>query len=629
MTFRQPTLLLIALALIAGLVGCSSSSHPITVTLVSPPTSVVLNSQTPLTATVANDKANAGVTWTCTAASGSCGSFSPATGLTTTYTAPAILADGPVTITATSVTNSAVSASDPGVTLAAASLADGTYVFSLSGSDTNSSQYSAAGAFTIASGAITGGEQDYVDNTVAGTTDQINPTGSSVTTGTDGNLQITLVTCNGTDCTNTDAGLPSGGTETLAGTVTPLTPGKALITEFDAAATSSGELNLQTSAAASIPSGGYAFGLNGVDPQATQLIVSVGGIIVVDSANTISGAGSEFDVNDADGPYGLVQGEPVSSGTVTGTGGTPAPDSFGRVVFTVNTPDFGQLVIAGYIVDSSKIRLIENYTDNFGSTIGGTAFSQPAAITAAAITGNTYVLGLNGLDVNYYDQVAGQFTLNADTTVSGWINYNDNTGAGIVAPATSQAPSAITGGNWSIDADGTVSLTGVTDGTADFAFQFYLDGNGHVLSTSLDTVDILGGHGSQQSGTGFTASNFSGAYSMDVTGWDFNNVDELDAVGPVMANGVGSFTGFADYNWVFSAGPTYPNSPVTGAFTAASSGVFTGTVTGLDADLCTVFGGAGCPNGDAFSYYLIDANGDNIVIETDVNQLTLGYFTQE
>src|SRR5271165_2805814 len=131
MTFCKSTLLLIALTTITGLVGCSSSSKPITVALVSAPTSVVVNSQTNITATVAHDSKNGGVTWSCTPAA-TCGSFSPTTtasGVATTYTAPATIADSPVTIIATSVTNSAVSAKDTGVTIAAASLADGNYVF--------------------------------------------------------------------------------------------------------------------------------------------------------------------------------------------------------------------------------------------------------------------------------------------------------------------------------------------------------------------------------------------------------------------------------------------------------------------------------------------------------------------
>jgi hypothetical protein len=73
-----------------------------------PPATLNGGAQTPLEANVANDSANAGVTWSC-APAGSCGSFSPSTttsGNPTTYTAP-IGASTPasVTVTATSVTD--------------------------------------------------------------------------------------------------------------------------------------------------------------------------------------------------------------------------------------------------------------------------------------------------------------------------------------------------------------------------------------------------------------------------------------------------------------------------------------------------------------------------------------------
>ncbi|MGC2490209.1 MAG: hypothetical protein WA412_16150, partial [Candidatus Sulfotelmatobacter sp.] len=56
-------------------------------------------------------------------------------------------------------------------------LPDGTYVFSLSGTDTNDySPYYVSGAFTVASGAITGGEQDFTDFVSSDLFDQINPT---------------------------------------------------------------------------------------------------------------------------------------------------------------------------------------------------------------------------------------------------------------------------------------------------------------------------------------------------------------------------------------------------------------------------------------------------------------------
>jgi hypothetical protein len=634
MTSLKSILLLTALALLAALTGCSSSSStpppPITVTLSTIGSTLTVNSQTLITAAVANDPVAGSVTWSCTPSS-SCGTFNPTTtttGVATTYTAPATVTSG-VVITAALTGDTSVFASTSTISIAGATLADGNYVFSLNGSDTDQdfeNSYSVSGVFTISGGAVTGGEQDFVDFYFADN-DQINPTGSSVTTTADGNLQITLALCNGTGanaCAGADTNIGVSGVETLAGSVLPMNTNKALITEFDDWATSSGELNAQDTAAAAItPSGGYAFGVNGSDGGNAPL--SIGGIINVDGSGTISGAGSVFDLNDTLNT-GLFQGETFTASTVS------APDSFGRVTFTLSatdTADFNTgFVFVGYIVDSSKIRLVETFDGYAGST-GGTAFSQTGTggFTTASVSGNSYVVGLNGFDTLYALQAAGLFTLNADGTVGGFINYNDNTGTGV------QAPSAITGGTYLIDSTGRVTLSNITssilENTVDA--QFYLDGNGNLLALSMDTGDVLGGRGFQQSGGGaFTASSFSGPYGFDATGVDYSDGAEIDGVGPILADGVGTFAGFADVNWIFSVGPTYPDAPVTAAFTAASNGIFTGTITGVDADTCSLYGfGTTTCSADAFAYYMIDATGDNIAIETDPNQVTLGYFVQQ
>ena len=79
MTYRKSILLLISLSMIAALVACSSSSTPpITVTLSVVPTSLQVGATQAITATVANDSANRGVTWSCTPgnSAATCGSFS-------------------------------------------------------------------------------------------------------------------------------------------------------------------------------------------------------------------------------------------------------------------------------------------------------------------------------------------------------------------------------------------------------------------------------------------------------------------------------------------------------------------------------------------------------------------------
>ena len=70
------------------------------------------------------------------------------------------------------------------------------------------------GVFTVTGGAITGGEQDFVDfGAVA--TDFIDPAASSYLTTSDGNLQITLTTCTGIVCPGPDPVVGVAGVETI------------------------------------------------------------------------------------------------------------------------------------------------------------------------------------------------------------------------------------------------------------------------------------------------------------------------------------------------------------------------------------------------------------------------------
>lgn len=81
-----------------------------------PPASLPLSGTANISAVITNDFANAGATWSCMP-SGSCGLFSlsgTASGATTVYTAPAMMpTGGGVTITATSVTDTTKSKSQP------------------------------------------------------------------------------------------------------------------------------------------------------------------------------------------------------------------------------------------------------------------------------------------------------------------------------------------------------------------------------------------------------------------------------------------------------------------------------------------------------------------------------------
>jgi len=573
------------------------------------------------------------------------GVATPVSGVKVTFTAPASGASGKFadtnTNTTTAVTNVlgvanaapftanstagsySVTGTAPGTSgsasfsltnTAAAPLAPGNYVFSLSGSANipgeASYPYSLAGVFSVNTGGIiTGGELDFV-NYLYADSDQINPVGSTIAKTSDGNLQFTLVTCDQLDCSNTDINAGVDGVITLDASFLPLNSAKAFVIEFDSSASSSGTLDLQTSTAAPA-SGGYAFGVNGLDTFGDP--IAIGGVIAITSPGTISGTGSIFDANDDETIY---QQQTFAPSTVS------TPDSFGRIEFTLNPGStdsfaFPQIVLAGYVVDADHIRLVET-VDSFTGDLGGTALSQgtnTGGFDTASVSGKSYVVGLTGSDAAGALQAVGLLTLNSGGTVTGFLNYNDLTG---LEP---QTPSPITHGTYTVASTGDVTLTGVTDGKATFNFQLYLDGNGDVMAASMDTADVLGGLGYQQTGS-FSASSFTGDYALNVTGWDKNEDGEFDAVGPVTATGTGdTFAGTVDLNWLTSTPVEKPDLAVSGTFTSNTDGIFTGTITGLDVTTST--------NKDVFNFYLIDANGDSIALETDTKQLTLGYFAQQ
>ena len=89
-----------------------STTPPVVTLSATQPQSVDQGEAINLTASVANDPANSGVTWTLTCTSSACGTLSGQTAMSVTYTAPAsVSANAAGILTATSLANSSVSSS--------------------------------------------------------------------------------------------------------------------------------------------------------------------------------------------------------------------------------------------------------------------------------------------------------------------------------------------------------------------------------------------------------------------------------------------------------------------------------------------------------------------------------------
>ncbi len=576
-----------------------------------------------------------GVDWSTT-----CGTILPAntaSGTAATFTAPATA--GTCTVTAANATDD--TASDTAVMTITGGgqgpLPAGNYVYTLAGADENGSVFDVAGVFTVAADGttISAGEQDFTDyDYVAIPQDSLTGTAVANTDGTD-TILINLDT--GDDCLGygeTDDTTPctigsgtGNGLETLV--AAKISSTQYAITESNDGtadngwAVANGTMQFQDSSAiADTPSGGYAFYVAGVDINYYTL--ALGGVLNVDGDGTISGTGSIFDAND--GGY-LYPAEVLDASTVT------APDSFGRVQWTLNpddSTDFATIGLAGYIVDANRMELVENDEEYWGIN-GGTALTQNpdnvGGFTSDDVAGNSYVFGPSGAsapsgyDANGMDEMAGLLTEDSGA-FDGVMDFNDLTGTVPVAdPVSSDA--------YSVDPTGDVTIPNLTDGTNFFSLQLYLDGNGNALVITMDDYDATAAVAYQQSNVGsFTADNFNGSYGMNITGFDYNDEMQIGAVGTITADGSSALSnGAVDLYWDYDTdtngypiSDAYPDLPVTGTFAAADNGVFSGTITGLDVTL-------GGTQEDAFDYYLYDAAGDSFVIETDLNQLTNGTFS--
>jgi len=578
-----------------------SASATITVTVPTPPAitvafspaapvSINAGANSPLTAVVTNDSANKGVTWKVTCGSSACGSFNPAStasGTATTYTAPAAIpSPATVTVTATSVTDTTKSATAT-VTIGAPPpiLADGNYVYHFSGWDDSGPSFF-AGAFTVKSGAITAGEQDFTDAAM-GYTDPLVPSGSGITIA-GGNIQIVLATA------NTHIGV--NGIETLRGTV--VSPTRVLISEFDTFGSASGSIDLQTSAAA--PSGGYAFILSGYDFAPNQVnSITIGGVLNV-AGTSLSVSNSVLDFNSG-GTVG--QGQLFTSGTIS------APDSLGRVTFTLVPAAQQSFVLTGYVVSPSQIQFVESQQDALGDDLGGMAFGQGSKtnlFSQASIANTTYVFGASGADTTGIATFAGGLAFNSAGGVSGNLAIND----GVLF--NGKIP--ITGATYTVDSTGRVTISNATAGNFTYTFQLYLDGNGNAFELGADANEVTSGPAYLQT---TSTADFEGPYALQGQGiLNATNLPAWSAVGPVTVAS-DAFTGFTDYTaqTTTTGATTNANQAVAGTETNSSAQL---ALTGLDSTALTT--------SRAYGYLPIDGKR---VLAIEIDGAQLGILTLE
>jgi hypothetical protein len=512
-------IILLALGLTAG---CGSNNNNILVSISQAPPGIITPGGTAqITATVTGDSKNAGVTWSCTPgnSAATCGSFTPAataSGTATMYSAPTSPV-GSVTITATSVTNTAAFAT-ANVNISTSGGLSGNFSFYLSGFDGNNNNgiYSLAGAVMInADGTLTG-EQDYNDTVITSVNQPIMSGSSLNFNPTTGLGTLTLVTNN--------KKLGANGTETLA--LNFVNNNHALIIQADGSATSSGSFDLQT--LSSPPTGGFSFVLSGAGN--TGHTDFFGGVFTVSGMSVSDGV---FDVND-NGNISL--GETFTNATLS----QPA-DSFGRGTLKgtgiANT-------LAYYIVGPEVIRLID--VDTSG-TLVGSAFGQGASagnFTNSSIGNSVFSIQSNfALDATFFGAVGqiaptgGNFGGVADLNVAGITSADAQTISGTLSLGSNGRGSltiTTTLGNAVEDlgiyaTDPTLNLNDPNNTTS--------PGAASILSSAL-VVDLdknaLAGSGVLVPQTDTATASFAGNYALGFQDLPLN-FSEFDFVGNATA----------------------------------------------------------------------------------------------
>jgi hypothetical protein len=459
---------------------------------------------------------------------------------------------------------------------------NGTYVFSVSGTDTTYSMpYAMVGTLTAnGSGGITGGTVDINDVAFAvvyspAITAADLPIGNaSYGVSVDGRGKITFTTSN--------AVFP---TVTLDFVLSSSSHG--LVTEFDANGTGSGTIDLQS--AGTTPAGAYAFSVSGASFASSPAPYAAVGNF------TLSGTTASGTVDSNEG--GLI---PNLEGPLTGSVvlSSTAPST------TLTFPQFGTLTFDVLPIDATHLKFIE--MDTF-ATLSGDAFSQ----ASTAMPTGTLAFTMEG------------FLLSSDSEfAAGGFMVTD--GAGNITSASSEdivdgttvasAPSftanytAAGSGRYVLNNFSGFAPTGVT-------YAAY-PSSGGVLLLEVDSLGITTGAASLQT-PGATLASSQG-YGFNLTG-ENANVGEVDDIAEFSTSSSGdTITGIIDENTEAGNGPTYGLALTEGTYTLPD----TNGRGQISATADTINGGL------LLNYYTVDGTTFPF-IETDGGQVATGVFVQQ
>ncbi|MGD0567947.1 MAG: hypothetical protein ABSA78_06045 [Candidatus Sulfotelmatobacter sp.] len=365
---------------------------------------------------------------------------------------------------------------------------NGTYVFSVSGTDAAGAAYAIVGAFTAngkgGSNGITGGTIDITDPE-EGVEPQpdLSITGGSYSVGADGRGQMTIAT-NPANIFNTP----------LTFDFVLSSSSHGLIVEFDDNATGSGTIDAQ--AAGVTPNGTYAFSLAGATAEGSPW-ATVGNFTV--SGQSIAGLD---DLNE--GGVLAYPAQTLTGSLVAGPSSSPATTLF--------TAAFSGLFDV-YVIDATHLKFIE--MDDIAS-LSGDAYSQ----TSAAIPTANMAFTLAGATSSDIPFAAGGFMLASGNNITGNEDYNVTTSASNPAEPPPITGTYASGGTGRYTLNFSTFVGGSDYAAYPYAISSSLQG---LLLLEIDNLGVTAGAAYAQT-PGATFASAQG-YALNLTGLN-NGIEE-------------------------------------------------------------------------------------------------------
>jgi hypothetical protein len=483
-----------------------------------------------------------------------------------------------------------------------ASSLNGTYAFTLSGTDSGGF-FVRVGSFAAnGNGTVTGGVQDLNSGRVPGST-TLTVSSGSYSLQSNGKGTLTLV--------------DSSETVQLSIVMTSATAG--LITETDGNATASGNFTLQdTTTFATFPttiSGPYVFDISGLDPNGSN--ESFVGQFVGNAGGGISTG--VVDINDNFSASGQL---PITTASFTRDATNASTFGRGTAVFTING---STLNFAFYTVGAGRLRLMRT---DFPAAGLGDAVAQTGTIptTASGLSGN-FAFIVAGSSLSGSEVRGGRFTLNGGAVTNIQLDDDDSSASGSGNSNHTAIPKGtISAATYTVDSSGegggTITFTDSSNGT--FSFIFYLISPTQAViqdvSVGQGTVPIITADGSMQMQTGstLTTATEAGNWGFNWSGLSINGTTgilaEEDFVGQYTQTSSGSISGGVDFTELSA------RSVVIGAAFSGSLALI-GDGTGRNTYTITL---ATSPSSTLnFAAYLVDPN-TTFVVGVDTHRTIVG-----